>query len=189
MDLDARLEKLDARDEVKGAARAFVAVQKGTAAGGGVRVSAAPGGGAEPPISDSERVLADEFKAVVETMVLLAGIDGFVTDDELAQLRSSIEKMVAPETVSGLDEWLAQSLEKLTAEGWQERVKDVAGRLRSPSSRSLAFRLGAAVAFVDDDVAEAEAEAIEALAKAFGMSAEESQAILREVVEDLFGAT
>lgn len=169
MDLDARLEKLDARDAVRDAARAFAAVGKGTAGG-------------------DQQALADEFKAIIETMVLLAAIDGFVTDDELAQLRSSIEKLVSPETLgTGLDELLAASLERLTADGWQARVKDVAGRIKTPASRSLAFRLGAAVAFVDDDVAQAEAEAIEALAAAFGLSSDESQAILREVVEDLFG--
>jgi hypothetical protein len=169
MDLDARLEKLDARDAVRNAARAFVAAGKGTLVG-------------------DEQALADEFKAIIETMVLLAAIDGFVTDDELGQLRSSIEKMVSPEPIgSGLDELLAASLERLTADGWQARVKDVAGRIKTPASRSLAFRLGAAVAFVDDDVAQAEAEAIEALAAAFGLSSDESQAILREVVEDLFG--
>lgn len=169
MDLDARLEKLDARDAVRGAARAFVASQQGT-------------------VTEGERALADEFKAIIETMVLLAGIDGFVTDEEVAQLRSSIENMIAPEAIgNGLDEVLATALEKLTADGWKSRVADVAARLRSPGSRSLAFRLGAAVAFVDDDVAQAEAEAIEALAQAFGLSADDSQGILREVVEDLFG--
>lgn len=169
MDLDARLDKLGARDAVKSAARAFVSAQKGTASG-------------------DERALADEFKAIIETMVLLAAIDGFVTDEELAQLRSSIERMVAPERLGAeLDELLAASLEKLTADGWQSRVKDVAARIKSETSRALAFRLGAAVAFVDDDVAQAETEAIEELATAFGLSNEASQEILREVVEDLFG--
>ena len=96
--------------------------------------------------------------------------------------------MVAPEMIGpSLEELLAASLERLTADGWQTRVKDVAARIKSPASRSLAFRLGAAVAFVDDDVAQAEAEAIEELARAFRLTSDESQAILREVVEDLFG--
>jgi hypothetical protein len=169
MDLDARLEKLDVRDAVKSAARAFVAAGKGAIGAGDV-------------------ALADEFKAIVETMLLLAAIDGFVTDDELGQLRSSIEKMVAPETLGAhLDELLAASLEQLTADGWETRVKDVARRIESKASRALAFRLGAAVAFVDDDVAQAEAEAIDALATAFELSGDESQTILREVVEDMFG--
>lgn len=167
MDLGVRLEKLGARDEVLDAFRAFVASREGS-------------------LAEAERALAAEFEAIVETMVLLAAIDGFVTDDELGQLRSSIEAMVG-EPAGGLEELLASSLEKLTRDGWQSRVKDVADRLRSPASRSLAFRLGAAVAFVDDDVAQAEAEAIEALAAAFGMSAEQSQTVLREVVDDLFG--
>jgi len=169
MDLDARLERVGAKDTVRASARAFVASQRGG-------------------VSADERALADEFRAMIETMVLLAAIDGFVTDDELAQLRSSIERMLAPDAIgSGLDEILALALEKLTADGWKSRVADVASRLRSAASRSLAFRLGAAVAFVDDDVAQAEAEAIDALATAFGLSADESQAILQEVVEDLFG--
>lgn len=169
MDLDARLAKLDAGDDVRGAARAFVAAGKG-------------------PVGGDQQMLADEFKAIIETMVLLAAIDGFVTDDELSQLRSSIEKLVAPEPIgSRLDELLAASLERLTADGWQARIEDVAGRIKSDSSRALAFRLGAAVAFVDDDVAQAEAEAIDALAAAFGLSSDASQAILREVVDDLFG--
>ena len=169
MDLDARLQKLDDSDAVRSAARAFVASGKGAA-------------------SEGERALADEFKAIVETMVLLAAVDGFVTDDELAQLRSSIEKMIAPDTIgASLEELLAASLERLTADGWQARVKEVAAHIKTPASRSLAFRLGAAVAFVDDDVDDAEADAIEALATAFGLSGDESQAILREVVEDMFG--
>ena len=93
MDLDARLEKLDVRDAVKSAARAFVGAGKGAA-------------------SAEDGALADEFKAIIETMVLLAAIDGFVTDDELGQLRSSIEKMVAPDSLGPrLDELLAATLE------------------------------------------------------------------------------
>jgi hypothetical protein len=170
MVLDARLEKLGGRESVVSAARAFVRMTKGQA-------------------GEDERALADEFQATVEVMLLLAAVDGFVTDEELALLRSSITKMVSPEPVeAGLDELLAASLETLKADGWQRRVTDVARRLPSPESRAIAFRLGAAVAFVDDNVAHAEAEAIEALAVAFGISPNDSQAMLREVVEDLFGA-
>jgi hypothetical protein len=167
--LDTRLEKLGGRESVTSAARAFVRMTRGQ-----------PG--------DDDRVLAEEFQATVEVMLLLAAVDGFVTDEELAQLRSSITKMVSPEPVEeGLDEFLAAALETLTAVGWQSRVTEVARRLPSPESRAIAFRLGAAVAFVDDDVAHAEVEAIEALAVAFGISPTDSQAMLREVVLDLFG--
>jgi Tellurite resistance protein TerB len=169
MDLDARLEKLGARALVTNAARAFVQTLRG-------------------PVSDGERVLAEEFKAIVEAMFLLAAADGFVTDEEVAQLRSSITKMVSPEPVeAGLDELMAGCLEKLTQDGWNSRVPEVARRLGSVESRSLAFRLAAAVAFVDNEVAPAEAEVIDALAASFGLSADDSQAILRDVVDDLFG--
>ena len=95
--------------------------------------------------------------------------------------------MVSPEPVeAGLDELMAGCLEKLTQDGWRSRVPDVARRLGSVESR-LAFRLAAAVAFVDNEVAPAEAEVIDALAASFGLSADDSQAILRDVAEDLFG--
>jgi hypothetical protein len=63
----------------------------------------------------------------------------------------------------------------------------VARRLRTEEARSFAFRLAAAVAFVDDHVAHAEAAAIDALAAVLDLSRDVSQQILNEVRDTLFG--
>ncbi len=75
----------------------------------------------------------------------------------------------------------------LAKEGWKARLDAVAARLNTPESRTFAFRLAAGVAFVDDHVAHAEAAAIDALAAALALTAEESQEILSDVQETLFG--
>jgi hypothetical protein len=76
---------------------------------------------------------------------------------------------------------------RLERDGWTARLDDVASRLPSEEARSYAFRLAAAVAFVDDHVAHAEAAAIDALAAALQLSPDVSQQILNEVRDTLFG--
>jgi hypothetical protein len=58
--------------------------------------------------------------------------------------------------------------------------------LQDQEARAFAFRLAAGVAFVDDHVAHAEAAALEAMASALAISADESQEILYDVREALF---
>jgi hypothetical protein len=76
--------------------------------------------------------------------------------------------------------------ELLGKEGWNKRLHAVAERLRDRESRTFAFRLAAGVAFVDDVVAHAEAAALEAMASALTIDADESQEILYDVRETLF---
>ena len=66
-------------------------------------------------------------------------------------------------------------------------MHDAARRIQTPDGRTFAFRLAAGVAFVDDHVAHAEAAAIDSLASALELDADESQSLLREVVDTLFG--
>jgi hypothetical protein len=171
MVLDARLQKLSTGVSAKTAAHAFVR-------------SMSP----REPLSLVEQSQASEFAATVEAMFLMAAVDGAVSPDELWQLRSSVEAISSPEPVAaGLDALLSTAADKLSAEGWQSRLDQVAHHLTTSESRLLAFRLAAAVAMVDDDVAHAEAAAIDALSSAFGISPDDSQAALREVVRELFG--
>ena len=76
--------------------------------------------------------------------------------------------------------------EKLAGDGWNKRLAAVAERLRDREARTFAFRLAAGVAFVDDHVAHAEAAALEALASALHIGADESQEILYDVRDSLF---
>ena len=169
--LDARLKKLAKGLSARDAADAFVASQT-------------------DPLSlrDSERAQAAEFEATIEAMFLMAAVDGEITPAELGQLTASIEAImdVAGKRVN-TDKILADFNTRLGKDGWKARLDAVKTNLRTQEARSFAFRLAAGVAFVDDHVAHAEAAAITALAAALELSAEESQDILEDVQETLFG--
>ena len=140
-------------------------------------------------LSDMERVQAQEFEATIEAMFLMAAVDGQVAGDEKAQLAASLQAILDTrgrrETVD-IDRTLQDLSGKLEREGWIARLDTVAKRLTTEEARSFAFRLAAAVAFVDDHVAHAEAAAIDALSHALKLTNEASQQILQEVQEMLF---
>lgn len=173
MSLGARIKKLAKGLSAKAAADAFVRVHENP-------MSLAP----------ELRDKAHEFEATVEAMFLMAAVDGDVSDEELAQLTASVDAFASideePPKRVVIGKLLAELNEKLAAEGWNKRLAAVASRLQGRESRAFAFRLAAAVAFVDDHVAHAEAAALEALASALSISAEESQEILYDVRETLF---
>jgi hypothetical protein len=138
----------------------------------------------------SVRDKAAEFEATVEAMFLMAAVDGDITENELSQLAASVEAFASMDDVKvqkiGTTTLLSALNEKLAADGWNKRLADVAARLKDHEARTFAFRLAAGVAFVDDHVAHAEAAALEALAGALKISADESQEILYDVRETLF---
>jgi hypothetical protein len=86
-----------------------------------------------------------------------------------------------------LDQLLEGFAEKLACDGWHARLGEAVRRIPTNDAKAFAFRLAAGVALVDDNVAHAEAAAINSLAGAIGLSHEESQVVLNEVLEELFG--
>jgi hypothetical protein len=172
MVLDTRLKKLATGVSAQTAARAHAR-------------SLIPG----ESLSDVEQQLADEFRATIEAMFLMAAVDGEVSQDEVNQLAASIQAIADMHAIEGfkLEETLDELNKKLARDGWHARLEAVARRIQTDEGKSFAFRLAAGVAFVDDHVAHAEAAAIDALAAKLGLDGEESNAILREVQEDLFG--
>lgn len=140
-------------------------------------------------LDDKAKAQAAEFEAILETMFLMAAVDGVVQKDELEQLAASFQAVVDMHQVKGLDlqALLDRFNEKLARDGWRARLDACAQRIRSADSRAFAFRLAAGVAFVDDHVAHAEAAAIEALSSVFEIPRAESQDILDEVHAELFG--
>jgi hypothetical protein len=141
-------------------------------------------------LASAERARADEFEAILEAMFLMAAVDGEVASDEIGQLAASVQAIV--DTSGGrlsldLEPVLIELATHLKRDGWKGRLDTLATRLPSDESRSFAFRLAAAVAFVDDNVVHAEAAAIDALAGALGIDGDESQRILAEVQDELFG--
>jgi len=171
MVLDARLAKLATGQSAREAALAFSRSR-------------------HEKLADAERAKADEFEAILEAMFLMAAVDGQVAPDEVGQLAASVQAIL--DTTGGklkldLDPAMAELGERLARDGWKGRLDTLARRLPTEESRTFAFRLAAAVAFVDDNVVHAEAAAIDALAGALGIPADDSQRILGEVQEELFG--
>jgi hypothetical protein len=141
-------------------------------------------------LGDDEHAQADEFDATIEGMFLMAAVDGAVAGQEVDQLAGTMQAMLDTRERVGpfdLDATLVDLSRRLERDGWTARLDDVARRLRTEESRTFAFRLAAAVAFVDDHVAHAEAAAIDALAAALGLSSDVSQQILNDVRDTLFG--
>ncbi|MCA9634336.1 MAG: tellurite resistance TerB family protein [Myxococcales bacterium] len=172
MDLDIRLKKLASGVSAREAAQAHAKSLQPAA-----------------ELSSDEQTLANEFEATLELMFLMAAVDGEISDEELEQLAGSIQAVADMHAVDGLElgSKLNQLNESLEQEGWSARMHDAARRIQTPDGRTFAFRLAAGVAFVDDHVAHAEAAAIDSLASALELDADESQSLLREVVDTLFG--
>jgi hypothetical protein len=171
MSLGSRIKKLAKGLSARDAADAFVRARE------------------EPmSLSPELRNKADEFEATVEAMFLMAAVDGDLSEEELAQLAASVDAVASIGGGKKVDtpKLLVEMNDLLAAQGWNKRLAAVAGRLRDRESRAFAFRLAAGVAFVDDHVAHAEAAALEAMASALAISADESQEILYDVREALF---
>jgi hypothetical protein len=141
-------------------------------------------------LSGEEQHKAEELDATVEAMFLMAAVDGAVTQDEVAQLAASLQAVLDTRGRGGkldVDAMLVELSRRLEREGWTARLDQVARRLQSDEARSFAFRLVAAVAFVDDHVAHAEAAAIDAFTAAFGLTSETADTLLHDVRDSLFG--
>ena len=141
-------------------------------------------------LSDAEQAQTVEFEATLEAMFLMAAVDGNISREETEQLSASFQAIVDMHEVRGIElqSVLERFNEKLARDGWRSRLEAVSQRITTEDGRTFAFRLAAGVAFVDDHVAHSEAAAIEALARAFELSPAESQAILNEAHEELFGS-
>jgi hypothetical protein len=171
MVLDARLAKLATGQSAREAAHAFPRSR-------------------DDKLAAAERARADEFEAILETMFLMAAVDGEIAKDEVGQLAASVQAIV--DTSGGhlrvdLQPALDELAARLARDGWKARLDSLAARLPTIESRSFAFRMAAGVAFVDDNVVHAEVAAIDAIAAALEIGSDESQRILAEVQEELFG--
>jgi len=171
MDLDARIKKLEA-----GLSSQQAAVLHGR-------------GDAHEPLGTDGPAAVDELTGIVETMFLMAAVDGVIADDEIDKLAEGIRHLSGTGTVDDgrLMRWLDELRERLHADGWSRRLRHATAKLKSPASRERAFRLAVAVAMVDDYVAHAEAAAIDALAAELGLADDDATRMLREVQQELFG--
>lgn len=172
MELDDRIKKIATGMNVADAISSYMSSVQGTV-----------------PAPDPETETQEELLAIIEVMFLMAAVDGEISDQEVEELQASVYALSDMRAVDPieLDATMKQLNAKLEAEGWKARLDDAASRIRAPEAKSFAFQLAAGVAFVDDFVAHAEAAAIDSLARALGLSKDESQALLRDVHETIFG--
>lgn len=128
----------------------------------------------------------DVREALVETAFLIGAVDGEVSPLEIAQFGEAIESAFGESDVD-VQAMLAKMSSRLEAEGWDKRMKAVARALEGSHKTEGAYRIAVGVAFIDDDVAHAEAAALEAFARALGIADDRAHAIMGEVREELFG--
>lgn len=131
----------------------------------------------------------DEVEAILEAMFLMAVVDGEVSDVEIRQFARSCEPLVGELTEGDVEGTLLTMAGTLADEGWPRRAAHVGQVLARSPLKERAFRLAVAVAMIDDYVANAEAAAIDTLSNAFGFEPEHSDALVKQVYGELFGAT
>jgi tellurite resistance protein len=172
MVLDARLKQLSAGASIAQGARAYVR---------GLEQAQA--------LDPETAAEASDFRATLEAMYLMAAVDGEISDQELSQLEASIAAIVElhDAALPSIHKALSGFAEALAKDGWAARIAAVAAAFDDDAAKRFAFRLACGVALVDDHVDHAEAAGIDAFAAALGIGADESQEILRDVVEELFG--
>ena len=128
---------------------------------------------------------------VLEAAFLLAAVDGQVTPLELGQFGEIAAD--AAEATGGAPSAvdtpaLAKELAaRLQSDGWKRRAEAIGAALVGTPHAEAALRAAATVAFVDDAIAPAEAEALDTLASALGLAEERAEAILAAVRVELFG--
>jgi hypothetical protein len=133
-------------------------------------------------------VTPEQVEAVLEAMFLMAVVDGEVSEIEIRQFARSCEPLVGEVSEGDVEGTLMTMAGTLADEGWPKRVEAVGKVLAGSAVRDQAFRLAVAVALVDDYVANAEAAAIDALSSALSLGAEHSDALVKQVYGELFGA-
>lgn len=143
-------------------------------------------------LTPEEWSLATEVEAVFESMYLMAAADGDLGKDELLLLSQTLEAIITDCERAGSSRFeltlpllkLGETLDRfaglLTEQGLPRRIESVARRLASADGRAMALSLAAAVAFVDDFVAQGEMESLDGLARALGFDHADALRVLRE---------
>jgi tellurite resistance protein len=144
--------------------------------GAATDTTAAKGSGADVNVKE----------ALVEVAFLVAAVDGEVTALEVAQFGEAVEAAFGGADVNP-KELLGAMAARLEAEGWDKRAKAVSRALAGTEHAERAYRLAVSVAFVDDDVAHAEAAGLDSLARGLGVGDDRTHEIMSELRKELFG--
>lgn len=154
--------------------------------GGGVLSSAYETLAREGLLHDEEAEALERVDPVAETMFLMMAADGTLTESEHEAIRGAIRGLTGEVLHGGTINFMLETYAgRLKAQGREARLKEIAhGLAREPSEAESAFALAAAVALADDQVADEEDHFIDELARWFGFSEEEADAILERLSRD-----
>ncbi|MEB2311160.1 MAG: TerB family tellurite resistance protein [Sorangiineae bacterium] len=130
---------------------------------------------------DTEAALiVEEYGPLCEVMVLIMVADGEIHDAEREVLRGALRQLEPRVRTSHLVEMLARAESARAREGVEARLRAVAAALEDdPVRGEVAYVLGAAVAWADDDVSLGENALLEELAEALGIGEARSEELLR----------
>lgn len=119
---------------------------------------------------------------MVEAAFLLAAADGELQAEELGELTSLVASVlggsVSPSQTATMLESFQATLEK---DGKQARIQAIAQAAQGPEERREILGFSALVALCDNDLAPSELFVLHSLGRAFGVSVEDVNAVVRKV--------
>lgn len=147
---------------------------------------AAPGPGSlEHPLEGDDEAKAF-FDAVAEAMFLMIASDGTISESERIVLRGALREltggMMRSAAIEAMMDRFAQALEE---QGQEKRLDELCNLLRDRmDAAEAAFVLSAAVAFADDEIADAENDILNALAEKLNIDSDRAEALLDELEQE-----
>jgi tellurite resistance protein len=137
-------------------------------------------------IDDQQPAL--ERAAMIEVACLMSLADEQITPEEFEHLAVTIgyitQRKVEGERVRAI---VMSLVERLRDEGWAGRLTEIAQTLRDPEARRRAFRMAAAVSFVDGAIQEQEGNLFALLAEHLEIPRAEAARLLRTTRDEVFG--
>jgi tellurite resistance protein len=130
------------------------------------------------------------FDAVAEAMYLMVASDGKIEESERHVLRGALRELTGGAMRSaGIDAMLERFDAALKSEGQDARLAAICKLLKGRTEAAeAAFVLSAAVAFADEEIADAENEILNTLADQLDISSERAEQLLDELEQDSEGA-
>jgi tellurite resistance protein len=122
------------------------------------------------------------FDALAEAMFLMAMADGTIDATEEDTLRGALRELSEGTVRSAhIASMLDKAKQRLATEGAEKRLAAVAEALRADrGTAEAAFVLAAAIAFADDEIADAENDLLNELAEALDIDGDQAEALLDE---------
>lgn len=136
----------------------------------------------EHPFAGDEEAIV-QFEALVESMFLMMAADGQLAAEEREVLKGAVRELTSSKLRSAqIDKLVDDGAARLAADGQAKRLAAIAELLKpEPIVAEAAFVLSAAMAFADDDIADAENELLNDFADQLGIDADRANALLDEL--------